>query len=165
MALQIDLPRGPGEGIDSKVPLHVKASSLDWDRSPRPCPGPSRILLSAFLMPGRPRGRGKALQNMGDEAPHILEGVPGPPGPARPQKAHPQKIRPDCLQVPRQGFPLGLGSEPKTMPRTQPQTGPRLRSPFALWAEAKSFSGGREFDPSLAPGGGLRGFNRVFKGF
>ena len=36
----------------------------------------------------------------GAKPPHILEGSPGPPGPARPQKRTP-KNRPDRLQVPR----------------------------------------------------------------
>ena len=43
-------------------------------------------LLGAFLRSGRPRGPGKAFKNVGGEAPHILEGFPGPPGPARLQK-------------------------------------------------------------------------------
>ncbi len=29
---------------------------------------------------GRPRGPGKALKNVGGEAPHIFEGLPGPRG-------------------------------------------------------------------------------------
>jgi hypothetical protein len=33
-----------------------------------------------------PLGPEKAFRNVGDEAPHICEGFPGPPGPARPQK-------------------------------------------------------------------------------
>ncbi len=39
---------------------------------------------------GRPRGPGKALQNVGGFAPHIFEGFPGPAGPARPQKRTPK---------------------------------------------------------------------------
>ncbi len=35
---------------------------------------------------GRPRGPGKGFKNVGGEAPHIFEGFPVPPGPARPQK-------------------------------------------------------------------------------
>ncbi len=38
----------------------------------------------AFLRFDRPRGPGKAPKNVGGEAPHIFEGLPGPPGPARP---------------------------------------------------------------------------------
>jgi hypothetical protein len=49
------------------------------------------FLLGAFLKSGRPRRPGNALQNAGGEAPHILEGLPGPPGPARPQKGTPKK--------------------------------------------------------------------------
>ncbi len=48
-------------------------------------------LGDAFLKSGRPRGPGKALKIVGGEAPHILEGLPGPPGPARPQKRTQQK--------------------------------------------------------------------------
>ncbi len=35
---------------------------------------------------GRPREPGKTLKKVGGEAPHIFEGLPGPPGPARPAK-------------------------------------------------------------------------------
>ncbi len=42
------------------------------------------------LRSGRPRGPGKALKKVGGFAPHILEGFPGPPGPARPQKRTPK---------------------------------------------------------------------------
>jgi hypothetical protein len=35
----------------------------------------------------------------GADPPQCFVGLPGPPGPARPQKRNPQ-IRPDCLQVP-----------------------------------------------------------------
>ncbi len=44
------------------------------------------FLGGAFLRFGRPRGPGKAFQKVGGEDPHIFEGSPGPPGPARPQK-------------------------------------------------------------------------------
>ncbi len=63
--------------------------------------GSLAVFGGAFLRSRRPRGPGKALQNAGGEAPHIFEGLPGPPGPARPQKRTTQKIRPRCLQVPR----------------------------------------------------------------
>ncbi len=39
---------------------------------------------------GKPRGPGKAFQNVGGFAPHLLGGFIGPPGPARPQRC-PQK--------------------------------------------------------------------------
>ncbi len=45
-----------------------------------------RICLGAFLRSSRPRGPGKAFKNVGGEAPHIYEGLPGLPGPARLQK-------------------------------------------------------------------------------
>ncbi len=54
------------------------------------CRQSGRIFGVAFLKSGRPRGPGKAFQNVGGEAPHILEGLPGP-GPARPQKRSPEK--------------------------------------------------------------------------
>jgi hypothetical protein len=57
----------------------------------------------ACLRSGRPRGPGKAFQNVGGFAPHISEGLSGPPGPARLPKRT-QTNRPDCLQVPR-GYP------------------------------------------------------------
>ena len=57
------------------------------------------FLLGAFVRSGRQRGPGKSFQEGGGRSPHILEGSPGPPGPARPQTCTPQ-IRPDCLQVP-----------------------------------------------------------------
>ncbi len=41
---------------------------------------------------GRPRGLGKAFRNAGGEAPHLFEGFPGPPGPARPQKFTPKNL-------------------------------------------------------------------------
>ncbi len=55
---------------------------------------------------GRPRGPGEAFKNDWGEAPHISEGFPGPPWPARPQN-RPNKIRPDCLQVKSRIF-LGI---------------------------------------------------------
>ncbi len=48
----------------------------------------------------RPRGPGKAFKNVGGFAPHIFEGFPGPPGPARHQKRT-QKTRP--VGFPRRG--------------------------------------------------------------
>ena len=60
----------------------------------------------AFLRSGRPRGPRRAFQNVGGDAPHIFEGLPGPPGLARPQKRT-QETRPDCLQVPDEGLPTG----------------------------------------------------------
>ncbi len=44
----------------------------------------------AFLRSGRPGGPGKTLKNVGGEAPHLVEGLSGPPGPARPQKCTPK---------------------------------------------------------------------------
>ncbi len=61
--------------------------------------------LAAFLRSGRPRGPGKALQNMGGFAPHMFEDFPGPPGPARPQKRSPTNSArlPSGTQSPAQG--------------------------------------------------------------
>jgi hypothetical protein len=56
------------------------------------------IFGSAFLKFGRPRGSGKGFQKVGGEAPPLVEGFPGPPGPARPQK-HTPKIRLDCFHI------------------------------------------------------------------
>ena len=47
---------------------------------------------------------------MGGFAPHIFEGLPGPPGPARPQKRTQTQIRPDCLQVPSSRFLHDVGT-------------------------------------------------------
>jgi hypothetical protein len=44
------------------------------------------LFWGAFLRSERPRGPGKALQKVGGCAPHLFEGLPGPPGPAIPQK-------------------------------------------------------------------------------
>ncbi len=41
----------------------------------------------ACLKSGRPPGPRKAFKNVGGEAPHIFEGLPEPPGPARPKNA------------------------------------------------------------------------------
>ncbi len=60
--------------------------------------------VGCVLRSGRPRGPGKAFQNVGGEAPQILDGFPGTLGPARPQECIPQKFRPDCLQVPSTGL-------------------------------------------------------------
>ncbi len=46
-------------------------------------------LLGELLRSGRPRGPGKAFKNVGGEAPHLFEGFPRPPGPARIQKRTP----------------------------------------------------------------------------
>jgi hypothetical protein len=78
---------------------------VDWQPSPNtnswvPEGGLAGFCLGAFLRSGRPRGPGKAFKNVGVFAPHLLEGFPRPPGPARPQKCT-LKIRPDCLRVPR----------------------------------------------------------------
>ncbi len=53
----------------------------------------------AFLKSGRPRGPGKALKNVRGFAPHILEGFPGPPGPARLKKT-PQKSGQTAFRYP-----------------------------------------------------------------
>ena len=60
------------------------------------------FLLGAFLKSSRPRGPGKTFQNVGGFAPHLFEGVPGPPGPARLQKWTPNKPArmPSGTQVP-----------------------------------------------------------------
>ncbi len=47
------------------------------------------IFGGAFLKSGRPRGLRKAFKNVGGFAPHRFEGLPGLPGPARPQKCSP----------------------------------------------------------------------------
>ncbi len=93
---------------------------------------PNRICGGSFLRSGRPRGPRKALQNEGGEAPHIFEGLPGPPGPARLQKCT-KKIRPDCLHVPstvdarwRVCVKGRAGREsPRCRPRTVPEAGPK----------------------------------------
>ncbi len=57
-----------------------------------------RCLFEVWPGPGGP---GKALQNVGGEAPHLFGRVSRAPG-ARPNlKNATNKIRPDCLQVPR----------------------------------------------------------------
>jgi hypothetical protein len=75
--------------------------------------------LGASLRSGRPRGPGKALKSVGGEDPHLFEGLPGPPRPARPQTSTP-KTRPNCLQVPSfwyaSQFPGG-GSFAAELPR------------------------------------------------
>ncbi len=53
----------------------------------------ARIFWGPFLRSGRPRGPGKALKSVGGFSPDRFEGLPGPPGPARPQKMDPPKIR------------------------------------------------------------------------
>jgi hypothetical protein len=45
-----------------------------------------RIFWGACLRSGRPRRPGKVFKKVGCEAPHLFEGLPGPPGPARLQK-------------------------------------------------------------------------------
>ncbi len=62
--------------------------------------------LGAFLGSGRPRGPGKAFQNVGGEAPTFLKAFPGPRGRPNFKNAPPKNNRPDCLQVPR--FPRCL---------------------------------------------------------
>ncbi len=59
----------------------------------------SRIGTRSFWGSGRPRGPRRPFQKVGGFAPHLFEGLPGPPGPSRPQKRT-HKIRPECLQVP-----------------------------------------------------------------
>ena len=75
----------------------------------------SRICLGEFLRSGRPRGPGKVFKKVGSEAPHILEGLPGPPGPARPQRCTPknQARLPSGTQKAR-AVPKGLRLRPKT---------------------------------------------------
>ena len=63
---------------------------------------------------GRPRGPGKALKNVGGEAPHRFEGLPGPPGPARPQKRTPK-------------IPARLPSSTQTLTSENPLTALRTR--------------------------------------
>ncbi len=45
-----------------------------------------RIGNWSFWGSGRPRGPGRPFQKVGGEAPHFLEGSPGPPGSPRPPK-------------------------------------------------------------------------------
>ncbi len=63
----------------------------------------------AFLRSGRPRGPGKAFKSVGAFAPHIFEGFPGPPGPARLQTCT-QKTpaRPPSGTQPRPQIDLGF---------------------------------------------------------
>ncbi len=89
-------PPGAPTGLP-RASLSVLGTS--WDRNTGYLRAVKPDFLGAFLRSCRPRGPGKAFKNVGGEAPHILQGLPGPPGPARPQKRTP-KIRPDCLQVP-----------------------------------------------------------------
>ncbi len=69
----------------------------------------------SFLRSRRPRGPWKASQNVGGaKAPAFLRALPGSRG--RPDfKNAPQRIRPDCLQVPRllcRKSPLKMGGTP-----------------------------------------------------
>jgi hypothetical protein len=48
------------------------------------------FLGGARLRSGRPLGPGKAFKKVGGFAPHILQGFPGPPGPARLQEGTPK---------------------------------------------------------------------------
>ncbi len=75
---------------------------------------------------GRPRGPGKALPNVGGVAPHLFEGFPGPPEPARPQKRTQTNLARDCLRVPRKSSIWGSGR-----PR-RPQ-GPKTMCMFEVW--------------------------------
>jgi hypothetical protein len=72
---------GPGQGVQHRRRIgpagYLKA--VWWD-----------LLGRAFSRSGRPRGPGKALKNVGGFAPNMLEGLPGPPGLARPQKCTPK---------------------------------------------------------------------------
>ena len=62
------------------------------------------FIWGAFLRSGRPRRPGKALKNVGGFAPHMFEGLPGPPGPARPQKRTPKKSGQTAFRYPAMGF-------------------------------------------------------------
>ena len=53
-----------------------------------------------FLRSGRPRGPGKPFQNVGGFAPHIFEGLPGPPGAGQTSKTHPNKSGQTAFKYP-----------------------------------------------------------------
>ncbi len=73
-----------------------------------------------FLRSGRPRGPGETLKKVGGFAPHIFEGCPGPPGPARPQKRTP--TNPNKSPTNPQQIPPDL--------KTPPMCHPSVRHPF-----------------------------------
>ncbi len=50
---------------------------------------------------GRPRGPGQAPKLVGGVAPHLSEGLPGPPVPARPQKDTPKKSGQTAFRYPQ----------------------------------------------------------------
>ncbi len=59
---------------------------------------------------GRPRRPGKALRNVGGEAPHIPEGLPGPPGPARHQKRTPKNLSQTVFRYPAKELEMRKGA-------------------------------------------------------
>jgi hypothetical protein len=80
--LRVDVPPGSGVFIEARSagPSFTGLALTGYLKAVWP------DLLGAILRSGRPRGPGKAFKNVGGFAPHIMEGLPGPPGPARLQK-------------------------------------------------------------------------------
>ena len=66
-------------------------------------------------MSGRPRAAGKPFKKVGGEAPHLLEGFPGRPGPPR----HPKSMI----------FPLNLAPPVSATPMCRPVTGASICEP------------------------------------
>ncbi len=109
--------------------------------------------VGAFLRSGRPRGPGKAFQNVGGEAPTDLKASPGPRG--RPDlKNAAKKIRPDCLQVPSI-WDLGIqGTRPGTwlLPRPRSRDGVGGEAAFGRFLRAR-ICRGRLDEPYTPPNG------------
>ncbi len=90
--------------------------------------------MGACSKSGRPRGPGRALKNVGKnvggEAPHIFEGFPGPPGPARPQQCTPENPArlPSGTQIGLQGCNLAdIGSQTRKL-------GGKQKDPLPVWS-------------------------------
>jgi hypothetical protein len=100
-------PRNPLQRgtLDKRCRMRLKSTPTGQNR---PGSGPADsepegnlagLFGGAFLKSGRLRGPGKTLKNVGGFAPHVFEGFPSPR--RRPDlKSAPQKVRPDCPQVP-----------------------------------------------------------------
>jgi hypothetical protein len=83
-------------------------------------PGPE---IDRFVRSGRPREPGRPFQKVRGEAPRLLKGSHGPPGPARPQESFisgpgaPKKVRTRCTRKNTRVPSSGLRGQPGSSTR------------------------------------------------
>ncbi len=100
-AKQSAAKKSPTHEVPSAAPRCQVCYSFLTGRLPGSLKAVWPDFLGAVLRSGRPRGHVKVLENVGAKHPTFWKALPGPRGRPDLKNATP-KIRPDCVQVPRE---------------------------------------------------------------